>query len=46
MAKTINAMTMEANKTTTALLDNSVFEGQETLYTSSLYDSLKYFPIL
>jgi hypothetical protein len=46
MTKTTTAMIMEANKTTTALLDNSVLVGQETLYTSSLYDSLKYFPIL
>lgn len=35
-------MIMEANKTTTALLDNSALVGQETLCTSSLYESLKY----
>ena len=35
-------MMREANNTTTALLDNSVLDGQETLCTSSLYESLKY----
>jgi hypothetical protein len=38
----IAAMIREANKTTTALLDNSVLEGQDTLCTSSVYESLKY----
>lgn len=35
-------MMTEANSTTTALLDNSDLDGQETLYTSSLNDSLMY----
>ena len=42
ITNTIAAMIREANKTTTALLDNSVLEGHETLCTSSLYESLKY----
>ena len=42
IAKISAAMIREANITTTALLDNSDLVGQETLCTSSLYESLKY----
>jgi hypothetical protein len=41
ITKMIAARMREANKTTTALLDNSVLEGHETLCTSSVYESLK-----
>jgi len=37
---TTNAIIMEATRTTIALLVNSLFVGQETLWTSSSYDSL------
>ena len=35
-------MIREANITTTALLESSDLVGQDTLYTSSLYESLIY----
>ena len=35
ISHTTNAIMMEAIKTTTALLTNSLPEGQETLWTSS-----------
>jgi len=41
IAKTTNAMTMEADNTITALLVNSFKVGQVVLCTSSSYDSLQ-----
>ncbi len=46
ITKTTKAMTMEADKTITALFVNSLYDGQVTLCTSSSYDSLQLFMIL
>ena len=40
ISQTTNAIRMEAIKTTTALLVKSLLDGQDTLWTSSVYDSL------